>query len=83
MHCSKASVGLTQRGGSALRLLLCELFAQSESTQCSRANFVHDVMERVAKIEKNVAPFTQAIEYLQKVMDEEAVNRSGQDPPII
>jgi len=25
------------------------------------------VMERVAKIEKNVAPFTQAIEYLQKI----------------
>jgi hypothetical protein len=41
------------------------------------------VMERVAKIEKNVAPFTQAIEYLQKMMDHEAVNHSGQDPRII
>jgi hypothetical protein len=35
--------------------LLFEFFAQSEPTQCSRINFVHDVMERVAKIEKNVA----------------------------
>jgi hypothetical protein len=32
------------------------------------------VMERVAKIEKNVAPFTQAIEYLQKMINQEAVN---------
>jgi hypothetical protein len=37
------------------RPLLFEFFAQSEPTQCSRINFVHDVMERVAKIEKNVA----------------------------
>jgi hypothetical protein len=40
-------------------------------------------MERITKIEKNVAPFTQAIEYLQKVMDQEAVNHSSQDPRII
>jgi hypothetical protein len=63
--------------------LLFEFFAQSEPTQCSRINFVHDVMERVAKIEKNVAPFTQAIEYLQKMMDQEAVNHSGRDTRII
>jgi len=65
------------------RPLSFELFAQSEPTQCSRVNFVHDVMERFTKIEENVAPFTQAIEYLQKVMDQEAVNHSGQDPRII